>query len=329
MTVLLAGLTILIAFSWWASLDNRLWSINVVDLVVVIAIGAVALLIFYIVLMDGKTKWGTGRQEWRVGKVRARRPHVSDSQHQTRIWQMVPGIGASLGVILTVFVAYAALRNQARLTAEIAIVADGGRIADWERESPEVRCLYDWFDQSAAPVLPRNIAQTTVADTCLARIIVDRDIFTEVMLYIEEAFFILRQAAREQKQWGSSYYAEVEYWKSDISEDVTGLFAFHLINRYPFGEGGKADALEAAAREMDFSDVKIANLCAGAQRVQVCLRAMGRFAEPLPLSCNAHIPISTDVRLVRLAAVCEVEASKRTPSHFYPPVSRGDLRQAR
>lgn len=303
-----SGLGLLIIVSWGivALSDGQLWAIETVDIVVVSATIGVGLFVLLSLVAPGRSR-PTRRQHGGSKVCRSR----SDDRSVIEATSLASVVGASLGVILTVFVAYGALRNQSRLTAEIAIGADGGRIADWEREESDVRCLYDWFDQSAPAALPRKVAKLPMSDICLARIVANREAYTEVMLYIEEVFFILRQSQRDKQKWGSSYYAEVEYWKSDISEDFTGLFSFHLLNRYPFEESDVSEKLEAAKREMSVADVGISNICAGAQRVQVCLRAVGRLAEPLPSSCDAHIPIATDVRLLRLEAACQAEARAR------------------
>lgn len=238
--------------------------------------------------------------------------------------RLLPVAGTGLGLILTVFVAYSALRNQALLTAEIAINEDGGRIADWEREKAEVRCLYTWFDE-AWPADGRPDTVDTTAVTCLARIVADRDTYTEAMLYIEESFFILRRAARDQARWGSTYYREIEYWQSDVSDDPTGLFSFHLLNRYPFERVAKdeksavgkgEEKLAAAERAMKESGVKIKNLCVKAEWVRTCLHAVGRFAAPLPEKCDkpalaAAAPGLTTVERVCRAAAAEHEIKRR------------------
>jgi hypothetical protein len=293
---------------------DGLWSIQTMDVAVVSGAVAVLLAILYAAFAHiGATT--------QLARDRATAAGSRDPTRRIRdiLWgladKLFPVAGAGLGLMLTVFVAYSALRNQARLTAEIAINEDGGRIADWERESPAVRCLYGWFDGEG----PDDT--DTTADPCLARIVADRDAYTEAMLYIEESFFILRHAARDQAQWGSTYYREIEYWQSDVSEDLTGLFAFHLLNRYPLKPAAngkkplaKEEKLAAAEHAMTEAGVGIENLCVGAERVRTCLRAVGRSAPSLPETCNknrsqAQALAAAAPRLPAVEQACRAEAA--------------------
>lgn len=283
-------------------LGARLWSLKVVDIAVVCGVVAVVLVIGWIASVHVRDTTLPEPGADATESSDAAKVHGGEGL----VEKLLPAAGAGLGLILTVFVAYGALRNQSRLTAEIAINEDGGRIAEWERENPAVRCLYSWFDD--AP--PRAEAGDRIANACLARIVADRETYTEVMLYIEEAFYLLGRAARDRKQWGSTYYSEIKYWQSDVGEDQTGLFAFHLLNRYPLEPAPPGQNLEAAKREMRAAGVEIGNLCVGGQRVRTCLEATGRFADPLPSECAGEVPPASHRRLLAVEQVCRAEANR-------------------
>jgi hypothetical protein len=217
-----------------------------------------------------------------------------------------------LGGVAGLFVAYATLRNQTRQAAEIAINVEGGRIADWERSRPSVRCVYGWYDRYASASKAGKF-DPEMANSCLARIVVDRENFTEVMLYAEEVFFLLQRAKSDQDIWGSDYAGKIKYWREDVGDDPTGMFSYHLVHRYPMQEAAVAGkpATSGPEKEMADAGVAIVDPCARAERVSICLEAVGRHAEPLtsPSYCVAHRRLRDDELFVRgVAKACRAEA---------------------
>jgi hypothetical protein len=316
---IITGVCLTVILSGALLLREDLWNIKVVDVAVVGGVVAALGAIFYTALAHVR--------ETTQLRARASSPDAW-SPLQGLPEKLLPVAGAGLGLILSVFIAYGALRNQSRLTAEIALNEDGGRIADWERESAAIRCLYTWFDGAPPKGDARKKAVDANADACLVRIVANRDTYTEAMLYIEESFFILRRAERDRKQWGSRYNSEIAYWQSDVSEDPTGLFAFHLLNRYPLNRcsdtpsrGCVADdaVLPTVEREMASAHVEIENLCVAAQRVHTCLHAVGRFAAPLPSGCDDKVLPDAAPRLEALDQSCRAAADAVKESQSRPP----------
>lgn len=206
-----------------------------------------------------------------------------------------------IGGFFAVYVAYGTLRNQTKQTAEAAINQDAGRLLDWERANPSIRCLYGWFDRTTPS---GDEEDNTLNDQCLATIVADRALYTEALLYAEEVIFILQQAQEDQKQWVSGYAESVAYWRQDVSDDVTGLFSFHLVNRYPLPgnlDRGNAD------KNMRAAGVSIDNMCARAVRVRVCIEAAGRYVDSDACGWSAEPPEMTP-ELADLADVCRAEA---------------------
>lgn len=120
---------------------------------------------------------------------------------------------AMLGIVVT----YSIFRNQALQNAENSLNEQGTNFVNWERSAPEVKCLYEWhaFDD---------------ASRCLDLISASPDTYRNVMLYIEEALFLLETAESDRKNWGSGYADDVKYWAEDISADPTGMFAYNIVS---------------------------------------------------------------------------------------------------
>ena len=273
-----------------------LWDIKIVDGVVYIIIVATIIFIF-------------------IGIMKFIRIYLMGLLSEKHIEVAFVCVGLAGGV-LAVYVAHSTLRNQTKLSAETAINQDAGRLLDWERSSPSVRCTYSWFDRLAPLTAgPRPDQDDTydpmIANECLAKVVANRKNFTEVMLYTEEVFFILQQAKRDQDKWGSAYAEEIQYWRADVGEDMTGLFSYHLLNRYPINKKILPKmALLEPNNQMAKAGVEISDLCGRARRVTTCLEAAGRFADPIA-HCADYKPSAHSAQLlVGVASACQAEAQR-------------------
>lgn len=116
-----------------------------------------------------------------------------------------------------VYVTYSIFRNQAQQNSEFALNNHGTNFVNWERERPEIICLYVWhaFDDPAE---------------CRSLIFASPSSYRATMLYIEETLFLLETAVTDRSRWGSRYAQDIDYWAEDISDDPTGMFAYNLVS---------------------------------------------------------------------------------------------------
>ena len=175
------------------------------------------------------------------------------------------------------------------LQAKAAINADAGRLLDWERTTPHIRCLYNWYSSHDD------------GDACLATIVADPQLFSEASLYVGEVLFIFKQARSDQRIWQSGYVESISYWRTGVEEDPTGLFGNYLATTPPGTDRSVQNDLRAAELEMP-------NLCDAHYRVRTCFRAIGQDV-PVSEVCKAR-PVSNQVvaALPELIATCRAAA---------------------
>ena len=251
---------------------DLLWSIKLLDgLMVLVPL----IFVFYLI------------KRWlRQDPPPAESPQVDSGG--TKHFERFALVAGLIGGFFAVYVAYVTLRNQAMLTAKTAINADAGRLLDWERSSPHIRCLYNWYSSYDR------------GDDCLAAIATNADRYSEASLYIEEVYFILKQARDDERRWSSKYIKSIGYWRVGVEEDPTGLFRNFLA--------GEAPTLKAAVRDAGTADLKFASLCDGYHRVQACFRAVGEEVRRSE-ACHRVPPSAATARtLPRLIATCQEQA---------------------
>ena len=171
---------------------------RVIGLLVVLATAALAVLVLYGVAL--LIAWTRGR-----------------SIELRRLFSLTPLVLTFSLAIAGVYVTYSIFRNQAQQNAEFALNNHGTNFVNWERESPEIICLYVWhaFDDPAG---------------CRKSIFASPSSYRATMLYIEEALFLLETAVTDRTRWGSRYAEDIDFWAHDISEDPTGMFAYNLVS---------------------------------------------------------------------------------------------------
>lgn len=144
---------------------------------------------------------------------------------------------ATGGIILTcaaLYVSYASFRNQTRLSAEQALNVDGSGLLDIEVGDPNIRCMYYNYGFSDH-------------DTCLKALMSDHDKWSKTMFYVEEAWYALQRARREDLAWGSGYSATMDYWIKDLERDPLGLFSYYQV--------ASSDSLALAVEEVKTAGV--------------------------------------------------------------------------
>lgn len=131
--------------------------------------------------------------------------------------------------LIGVYVTYSIFRNQAQQNAEFSLSNQGTDFVNWERESPEIICLYQWhaFDDAVE---------------CRKAIFASPFAYRKTMLYIEETLFMLETAEADRDRWGSRFAEDIKFWADDVSEDPTGMFAYNLVseNRDPAAAAGRS-----------------------------------------------------------------------------------------
>lgn len=146
---------------------------------------------------------------------------------------------------VTVYVAYASMRNQLRLAAEASINDEGNNIFDKEMADQNLRCVYGnfAFDDPAA---------------CLTVNTKDAASWSKIEFYVEEALWTLHKAGKDRAAWQSHYDDDIEYWAQDVEQDPTGLFSYYTVARYGV-RGGK--------KYLSDAHICIPNLCERYTRV--------------------------------------------------------------
>lgn len=212
-------------------------------------------------------------------------------QIRGRAWfEFAAVVGGLVGAFLAVYVAYGTLRNQALLTAKTAINADAGRLLEWEKDRPYIRCLYNWY------------STYDNGDACLAEIAASPDKYSEASIYIEEVFFILKQSKLDERQWGSDYIESIEYWRRGVEEDPTGLFANYLsvVDSYVDPPTSMAKAKVSA----EAAGIEMPNMCDGYHRARACFQAVGQNVRESDACKAAPISQSVAKQLPKLVEVC-------------------------
>lgn len=199
-----------------------------------------------------------------------------------------------LGGFLTIYLAYGTLRNQAMLTAKIAINADAGRLLDWERQNGNIRCLYNWY------------SSYDNGDACLAQIASSGDRYSEASLYIEEVLFIFKQAREDEDTWKSEYMNSINYWRGGVEEDPTGLFSNYLATvdenaNLPPTMNKVKEAIKAAGLNMT-------NVCDGHYRVKACFEAFGGWVRAAAACSDVPISTQTATSLPNVRKLCRAAA---------------------
>jgi hypothetical protein len=167
------------------------------------------------------------------------------------------------GVLLTLFAAYSAFRNQSMLTSEAALSSAGYDLYRLEMSRSEIRCLYFNYGHFN----PRD---------CLSRMASSPDRWSFALFYVEETWFQLSQAPAEGAAWGSNYAETIKYWAQDVSRDPTGMFAYYLVS--------SSNSLDGARETMHAARVNIPNLCT---RYRIVWHALRRFGAQPPLVSGA------------------------------------------
>lgn len=183
-------------------------------------------------------------------------------------------IAVALGLITAAFVG-AQIREtwrQSQLTYLQTRSQDFLRV---EFGSPSMGCLYDWWTPRAGPDL-NAAAEGTPADVQCQTLRTDYAEYSEVMLYVEEALMYFVEEARVTCSNGVNYGRELEIWRGDVSEDVTGAFSFYILNRFGDPELGYATplgvTLDPAAsvrrylEQARLFDVTLSDLCVDGER---------------------------------------------------------------
>jgi hypothetical protein len=183
------------------------WSLAYLDTAVFVLLGiaAVTFLLYGLAWLSTGSRFASRHPRWRA--LRRRRKGL---------FQVLIGSAAILGTL----VAYGSLRNQMLQNAETSSNDTATHFVNWERENPLIRCLYTWDS---------NFVNY---DSCRQMIVSNQDNLSEITLYIEEVLFFLEQSRRYQRVYGSPYNADVDFWREDIQEDPTGIFAFTFYNIY-------------------------------------------------------------------------------------------------
>jgi hypothetical protein len=161
---------------------------------------------------------------------------------------------AVIAAVLGTYLAYGSVRNQMRMQAESDNIRIGIMFVEWERERPFLRCLYTWYSNRVNH------------ETCRQQIVGSSRNFSEALLYAEEVIFYLKVSRRNQEDYHSPTFDDIDYWRRDIDEDPTGIFSFLLVNRY-----GLSGFHEAAVD----AGLCIPDLCLGYERVRLSLGGRG------------------------------------------------------
>jgi hypothetical protein len=185
---------------------------------------------------------------------------------------------ATAVLVLTLFVAYAAFRNQSRLSAEAALEQAGYDLYGIEMNEPKLRCLYFNYGHHDP-------------NLCLERIVTDPDLWSLAIFYVEESWFQLEQANKERKEWGATYAEQIKYWAEDVSRDPTGLFAYYLLS--------SEDSMDDALATMEAASVEIENPCDNYRRVWEALARKGkhpRIVKGAGLQCGLMPPAKMKIQ---------------------------------
>jgi len=228
-----------------------LWNITTIDLAfdVLVTVVVAIFLIFLLQLAASKNAW---LRKTALAKALSK-PKLTSTQ-----------VVAVFLTVLGIYIAYGSLRNQMRMSAEAARNSDAYLLLEWEKDKPYIRCLYTWYSDIVS------------GEACLQEIVGDSQKFTETLLYVEEVFWILQASKRDAELYKSPYSSDIQFWRDDIEEDPTGIFSFHLINRYPVSRV-TAEATDAG--------ICIPDLCSGYERVRLALRGR-RFSVDQPNICR-------------------------------------------
>jgi hypothetical protein len=204
---------------------SRIWYARVVDVVVVTAI-----------LLTGAVAVQFARPDRKVRDF-AKSPEFA--------------IVTSFVLLATLFVTYASFRNQTRLAAESGLNEEAMQLYELETSHAELRCLYDNYGHSNP-------------DTCLAHMVSNPDAWSLGIFYVEEAWYVLDIARVDERQWGSTYSDSIEFWRTDVGKDPTGLFSYYLV--------ATEEDFEAARKVMRSAGVEIQQLCRNYRKVWTALR---------------------------------------------------------
>lgn len=216
--IALAGLTLALL----VLPGERLWSVKTLDLVVRIGLMILGIL--------------------GIGWLASTLPFL-DRQVRRQL-RPAMRIGAALLVVLTFFAGYSSFRNQGRLSSEAALGAGGYHLYNIEMGKEEIRCVYFNYGYHDA-------------SECRESLVKDMHAWTFAIYYVEEAWFQLAQAKREQDEWGATYAEQVKYWAQDVSRDPTGIFSYYLVSSEP--------SRRKVRETMADSGVSIADPCLGFQ----------------------------------------------------------------
>ncbi|MDP1913354.1 hypothetical protein [Brevundimonas sp.] len=169
-----------------------------------------------------------------------------------------------IAALLALFLTYSTVRFQTKLAAETSYNQTGNSFVEWELNNENFRCLYGWhaYDNPAK---------------CLDLIMKNEDSYSSVMLYIEEALYLLEQAKKGQAIWGADYAEDVKYWAKDVSADPTGMFSYQIVLENPGDFQGAQDRAGIS--------ISRARLCGNYRAVREHLVARG--AKPAKeVACN-------------------------------------------
>jgi hypothetical protein len=127
-------------------------------------------------------------------------------------------------------------------------------------------CIYDWWYSEDAPV-PNDLA------TRCQRLAGETQIYAETMLYVEEALMYFVEEARVTCQNNVSYSRELDIWRNDVREDVSGVFSFYMLYRFaapemhsyfnglPLTEDTPTGRLSAFVRLAKIPGMSISGIC--------------------------------------------------------------------
>lgn len=276
-----------------------LWHIWIFDLIAWVLL---AVAIFLVVGI-----WIRPLRRWLWGRLSRGHPATSGDVEQSlqptaRLrWrlELIAVVAGIVGGYLAVYMAYGTLRNQSMLAAKTAINADAGRLLDWERTSTHIRCLYNWY------------STYDDGDACLAMIATDRDLYSEVSLYIEEVFFIFKQARSDEQLWRSGYIESIAYWRAGVEEDPTGLFSNYLATVNAYTEPANTrKSVEADIQEAGIK-IKFQDICDAHHRVRACFQAAGQDVRVSEACKEDRISTQAARSLPKLIATCKAAAQVR------------------
>lgn len=230
--VAIATLVVFQLIKWFVP-EERLWAADNLDLIVTRGLGLIAIVVVV---------WGFISL-------------LPESEFFKRARDGLMSLATALLVILTVFAGYASFRNQSRLSSEAALNDAGYTLYNLEMEKTELRCLYFNYGHSSP-------------DQCLSAIVNDPQFWSLAIFYVEESWFQLEGAKKEQDEWGATYAESIKYWAQDVGRDPTGLFSYYLVS--------SEKSIEKAVGTMLSSGVEIDGMCAKYRKVWRALYKVGK-----------------------------------------------------